>query len=311
MPRKLTHEEAAARMVANNLKPLELYPGASVAWKCSCMICGTLCSSRLMHVMQKGHACPGCGMRRVSEKNRKPSAEAEAMMRAAQLEPLEPYPGALSHWLCRCLRCGNTVSPRVSHVQRGGSGCRTCGQKSGKLAQLGDPDRAAEIMREAGLDPMVTYPGDKTPWKSACIRCGKTVTPRLYNVRRGTRCRYCAKSGFKPALPALVYVLVHSELRTVKIGITGVGSTRIARFVAGGWQCFKVLNFDTGTDAEKVEYKVLQHIRDTMGLTYHLSPEFMGASKGCTETFCSDDLPVDFLWGLVQKYAQPAESPLE
>lgn len=47
-------------------------------------------------------------------------------MRNVQLEPLEPYPGSLAKWRCRCLKCNKIVSACYSTIQRGSGGCRWC-----------------------------------------------------------------------------------------------------------------------------------------------------------------------------------------
>ena len=55
-------------------------------------------------------------------------------MRNAQLQPLEPYPGSLPKWRCRCLKCNKVVSPCYSTVQRGSGGCRWCRNSGFKAA---------------------------------------------------------------------------------------------------------------------------------------------------------------------------------
>ena len=56
-----------------------------------------------------------------------------------------------------------------------------------------NPDQAAAVMRDAGLLPLVDYPGAGQPWKCRCSRCGREVMPRYTDVRRGHGgCRPCA-----------------------------------------------------------------------------------------------------------------------
>ena len=47
-------------------------------------------------------------------------------MRAAQLEPLEPYPGTAVPWRCRCLKCDREVTPRRHAIMKGQGGCKYC-----------------------------------------------------------------------------------------------------------------------------------------------------------------------------------------
>ena len=49
-----------------------------------------------------------------------------AIMRAAKLEPLGPYPGYHTPWICLCTRCKRPTNPTVANVGQGGCGCRTC-----------------------------------------------------------------------------------------------------------------------------------------------------------------------------------------
>ncbi len=53
-------------------------------------------------------------------------------------------------------------------------------------------DVAVAEMRAGDFEPVVPYPGAKTPWRSRCTRCGKFSTPRLSNVRAGNRCQLCS-----------------------------------------------------------------------------------------------------------------------
>lgn len=62
---------------------------------------------------------------------------AAAIMRAAGLEPLAPYPGSMSPWLCQCLACGDEVSPRLNGIRSGQGGCAACGNRRNGEHQRG------------------------------------------------------------------------------------------------------------------------------------------------------------------------------
>jgi len=53
---------------------------------------------------------------------------AVARMRAARLEPLDPFVDPDQPWRCRCLTCGRVVAPRLSSIGAGG-GCKYCATK--------------------------------------------------------------------------------------------------------------------------------------------------------------------------------------
>ena len=86
-----------------------------------------------------------------------PDAAAE-VMRAAGLEPLEPYPGRHVGWHCECTASGAEVTPRYGNVAVRGKGCVAC---SGNFA---DPERAARELRNAGATPLEPYPGANKNW---------------------------------------------------------------------------------------------------------------------------------------------------
>ena len=73
-------------------------------------------------------------------------------MRAAGVEPIEQYRNSQSPWPCRCLRCGQTVSPRYGAVKAGG-GCRYCNDTAIK------PEAATVAMRNVQLEPLEPYLG--------------------------------------------------------------------------------------------------------------------------------------------------------
>ena len=92
--------------------------------------------------------------------------EAVDTMRAAGVEPLEPYPGSHAPWRCRCLTCGREVTPRYGLVSRDGGGCRYCASRAV------DPAEAVDTMRRAGAEPLEPY-----------LRYSSTLAVPLRDVR--------------------------------------------------------------------------------------------------------------------------------
>jgi len=58
--------------------------------------------------------------------HRLPDDEAAACMRAAGIEPLEPYPGTQHPWPGTCLTCGTEVAPKLANIRSGRGGCKHC-----------------------------------------------------------------------------------------------------------------------------------------------------------------------------------------
>lgn len=291
-------------MLANGLKPIGPYPGAAKEWLCECVQCGARFTSRLMYMSRAGGRCLLCYRRRRAEELRMPEHVAVDLMRAAGLEPLEPYREADANWRCRCLGCGAEVFPRYYQVKAGAGGCRACGGKKISAKRRGDAEEAAQILRNSGLEPLETYPGDKRLWSCICLKCGYVFNTRRMIVKSGSGCPVCAKFGFDPAAPAVVYVLFHEELEAVKIGITGTGTKRIKLFVGQGWSCFKVMNFTEGASARAVEQAVLRHVQDELGIKDHLPPEETRRTSGWSETFPLTRLAPADLWRLVLRFSE-------
>lgn len=200
MPKRLTEAAAADMMREADLEPLVPYPGYKKPWACRCTKCGDDCSPLLASV-RKGASCPYCSGQRI-----RPS-DAEQVMRKAGLEPLEPFRGSATPWRCECQRCGKEVSPQYASILNGGG----CGYCSGNRL---DADQYLAVMREAGLEPLVPYPGRLEPWQCKCAKCGNTVSPMYANVRQGSGCLFCGRredadeaagemlaAGFEPLEP--------------------------------------------------------------------------------------------------------------
>lgn len=100
--------EAEHRMREKGVEPLVPYPGSSIPWSCACLVCGREVTPMYSSILSGQSACKFCARRAVDE------SDAEESLRLANLEPLEPYPGAATPWKCRCLRCGTEVRPRWS-----------------------------------------------------------------------------------------------------------------------------------------------------------------------------------------------------
>jgi recombinational DNA repair protein (RecF pathway) len=175
-------EDAEAAMRAANLEPLEPFPGASRPWRSRCLSCMREVRPKYATIRGGDGGCRFCGHNEVDP------AEAEAVMRAAGLEPLEPYRHGKAKWRCRCVRCGREVWPMYNTIQVGDGGCGYCaGIKV-------DPQEAAELMRVSGLEPLVPYPGGKAKWPCRCLTCGRTVEPQYNKVQQGRNgCTHCSK----------------------------------------------------------------------------------------------------------------------
>ena len=87
-----------------------------------------------------------------------------------------------------------------------------------------------------------------------------------------------------------MYFLEHPTLRALKVGITNVGTTRLAMFQTLGWIVVNLELFQSGSDAVVVERAIKNWWRTDLLLPVWLGVEDMAQTGGWTETISSDEL---------------------
>lgn len=117
-----------------NLLPLEEYVSANQKWKSKCLICGSIVSPRIADVKFGRNGCKPCGTKK-AQLAKFVNQEKQALKTAkkAKLEPLEPYVNAVSQWKCKCLKCGEIVTPTYHNLKQGNGGCIYCQKAAFKL----------------------------------------------------------------------------------------------------------------------------------------------------------------------------------
>jgi len=189
----------ADAMRAAGLEPLEPYPGAHSPWRCRCLTCGSEVSPQYANVMSRGRGCDVCGRLAGARTRHLPEAGAVTAMRAAGVEPLEPYSSSGARWACRCLKCGAEVFPRYNDVQQGQSACRYCGSMARVAARRIPEAEAVAIARAAGLEPLEPYRNNQTRWHCLCLTCGRATSPMLTSLKRGSAgCGWCSRHYIHP-----------------------------------------------------------------------------------------------------------------
>lgn len=176
-------DQAAVEAKDFDLEPLESYSGPSGLWRCRHLACGRDVEIRLSNLRRGLRACPYCSPS-PGGRRRWPADEAEAIMRAADLKPLEPYAGRRDMaWRCRCNGCERVTSPSLGGILAGQGGCRHCADVRSAAGRRTDPDIAVAAMRAAGLEPLELYATSVTAWRCRCTTCGNEVSPILMKIR--------------------------------------------------------------------------------------------------------------------------------
>jgi len=208
-------EEVLEIMLQAKLEPLEPYTTSQAKWKCKCLKCGATVYPTYNRIKQGSGGCMKCARAEQIGRGRLDEVAAVSVMRGKNLEPLEPYPGAMTPWKSKCLDCGDIIQPRYAHIQQGRKGCKNCGYQSNADARRTSQEEAFRVARSAGFEPLEPYRGRHQPWKCLCTKCGETIAPHYSGIISGGGCRYCAglvvdpdmaivvmqKSGLTPLVP--------------------------------------------------------------------------------------------------------------
>jgi len=169
-------------------EPIGKYPGKTkTLWKAKHKKCGVT-SSPSFQAVKRGGGCRTCsGTLQVSAK------QARALFLKNDLKPLEVYVDTMKPWRSRCLRCKKIVSPNYNKVRVRGHQCGYCSEN--KV----DSRDAEALMRKAGFETTVPYPGGNAPWKSRCMKCNRLSSPNYSGIKLGGGCKYCAGRAVVPS----------------------------------------------------------------------------------------------------------------
>lgn len=273
-------------------EPLTPYPGYNKPWASRCTGCGLEAVLRL-HYIKDGFTPCTCQVRHprhprnnVYHPLRIDEEQAVAEMVAGGARPITPFPGGKKPWLSVCMTCGMKITPRLGGIRHGQGACIYCAPNTPFTHET-----AAAVMRNGGWVPVAKFRTAKAPWESVCITCGLTSTPSLNNVKNnGSGCGTCAERGFQRHKPSQVYLVVHHGMAAAKVGVCGVGTSRLREYIVDSWEVAHVMNVP-GPLALEVERGVLVWWRKDLGLPPHLSKKEM-PKRGWTETVGLDEIDI-------------------
>lgn len=183
-----------------------------------------------------------------------------------------------------------TVASRTT-----GTGCPTC---AGQVVTPGVTDLAT-LQPKVAATWHSTRNGEVTPREVAQFsnkvfwwQCSKghEWESTVNNRSHGQGCPLCAERGFQPSKPGYVYFLRHKSYASFKVGITNVGTTRLALFQEDGWEILNLELFEDGAQALAVETAIKRWWRKDLGLPAWVSPEMMARTGGWSETISEYEL---------------------
>ncbi|KUO22153.1 hypothetical protein [Streptomyces dysideae] len=304
---KIDHAAATLELRASGLEPVEPYPGVTskpFAVRCIQPKCKGHVEpfpaylSVVRSLAKKGRVgCVHCNKRHRANQRR------TDMIRLGNMLPMVEIPDVKTAVRSWCLRCWRICEPgpRLDNIKNGKQGgCEHCGGKR----RLSD-DVARQRAREWGYspDPDIPYTNDATKWPGRCLAKGHYCEPVLNSQKRQGPCESCADHGFKPHLPAILYLVVKPDLVAAKIGICedSPKNRRLYEHALNGWITIETMRFAVGADARRVETALVQSWR-----ARNLQPVLDNGYgyEGYTETVSLNATQVSEIWPAVVGIAE-------
>lgn len=119
--------------------------------------------------------------------------DAEVVMKAAGLTPVEGFPGTQHPWPCVCDECGRPTSPRYNDIRKGQGGCKPCGYLQVSRTLTKTHAQASEGLAALGLIPMELYPGAHEKWLVECLSCAEQMRITLaHKIAKRRGCPLCS-----------------------------------------------------------------------------------------------------------------------
>lgn len=112
-------------------------------------------------------------------------AEARKVLKDLGLKPIEPFVNSKTRWRSIHLVCGTECYPTLERAKLGQVSCPACRYKKVAESLRFSNDKASQIMRMAGYEPVEQYVNALTKWPSIHVKCGSLVSPTLNQIQSG------------------------------------------------------------------------------------------------------------------------------
>ena len=286
MPRvKLTQEEVDRRLNERGYELLEPYKKRSEKHNMRHIECGRVWSVRPSSLFQ-GQGCPKCAI----EKQKHSHEQVNERLLKLGYELLEPYRGMLKKHNMRHVECSYVWGVRPTGLFHG-QGCPKCGIERRTEKRRHSHEQVNRRLLKLGYQLLEPYKNAMEKRNIRHIECGYVWGVRPNSLVQGQGCPKCAKSGFNPEKPAIVYYLRVSrdgEPPLYKIGITNRTVRQRYYYETRGITVLRTWEYLLGSLALDHEHRVLKA---------HKKHRYKGRRVfnhiGNTELFTKDVLGLD------------------
>jgi len=275
--------------------------GKKLNWKCSL---GHLWEARVVS-RSKGSGCSVCNGKAVlvgfnDLKTKKP----ELAIEADGWDPstVTSKSGRRKPWICEL---GHKWDAVVRH-RANGTGCPYCnGQKV--LIGFNDlktthPETANEAFRWDART-VTANSGTSKKWK---CKSGHIWSARVIQRTRGIGCASCASYGFNPDKDAILYLIKHSKMKMLQIGVSNSPQSRLPKHLSKGWTVVEVSKKMMGQEALAHETVILKMLK-AKGADLSNS-KIAGKFDGYSEAWSKSTFPVKSIKELMRLTEEFEES---
>lgn len=199
---------------------------------------GHMWSASIAKLLLQGTGCPECMKATLSAKFRSDPQDVENRL---SLLPGMAFHGwrdgefinmrSYAHMTCGH---GHEWYASAGSLLLGGKGCDRCAQVTRAAKQAADPSDVARQINASGAVKFLrwedgAYRSNHSRAVVECTGCGREWDAYVNNLQKGRGCAACAKNGFNPGKPGVLYALRSECGQFLKVGITNSYRTRMPR----------------------------------------------------------------------------------
>ena len=296
-----TQERAETMARSVGVELLEPFERIDHPVRFRCTKCGAEGVKSVHEMRYQREACWACSRITAGLHGRLPPIVVLDSVSSARFELIGEYLGARAPLRVRCLVCGTESDVRVGNLRSNKTKCRACADRQlAALFRLTDEDVAARAVL-ARIELLEPFGGTHESIKVRCVECGYEARRRINWSKPSKGCVRCGSRPFDFGAPSIVYLLVHAMHRALKIGVSNVGTNRLADHQRHGWEVANIERID-GESAYQIEQAVLRWWRKDLGLPPHLSSTEV-PQGGWTETVSADFVEVPDAVAFVRRTA--------
>lgn len=273
------HEEKTKESINNKLLPRnielnDVYIDTTKSYNFRCLICGYEWVTSFSNIYYKNSTCKKCQCRSLD------SINDELLLRNIKI--IDNYTTTKKPALFKCLACGYEWTAKVTHILHDKKGCRQCFITKNWWTKESINDEL--YLRNIEMIGECSNIGHHSDFK--CLTCGyewDNVVNRVLNHKNG--CPACAKRGFNPKLPGILYYIKFNFNNSFyyKIGITNFSVEKRFKKESVDMDIMWTEYFDCGKDAFIKEQLILKEYNE-----YKYNGPKLLKTGGNTEIFIKD-----------------------